>query len=119
MSCVAEGIKKRNYIFINAIVDRNDVTLWNNKVLGKGSIAVHAHTLCMLTPLPVPGPTVAAMAAYDMPFAGYDLSDSIIFYTETECVDFTDIFMADDHWRLNVFLTPGIPIINMYIRATD
>ena len=119
MRRVAEGVKKRNNILRQALVDDNDVGLRNTDIFGKRAVAINANTNGILAPLDIAGMAVTAMVAGNVPFARDALADMQPCHAFAERGDFADIFMTDGHGRLDVLLRPRIPVVDVDIRAAD
>ena len=116
---VAEGVKKRNNILRQALVDDNDVGLRNTDIFGKRAVAINANTNGILAPLDIAGMAVTAMAAGNVPFARDALADMQPCHAFAERGDFADIFMTDGHGRLDMQLRPRVPVVDVYVRAAD
>lgn len=65
---IAEGIKKRNYILRQTLVDDNDVGLWNTNIFGKRPVTINADANGILALLDIAGMAVTAMVAGNVPF---------------------------------------------------
>ena len=119
MRRVAEGVKKRNNILRQALVDDNDVGLRNTDIFGKRAVAINANTNGILAPLDIAGMAVTAMVAGNVPFTRVALADMQPCHTFAERGDFADIFMTDGHGRLDMQLRPRVPVVDVYVRAAD
>ena len=116
---IAEGVKKRNNILRQTLVDDNDVGLWNTNIFGKRPVTINADADGILASLDIAGMAVTAMVAGNVPFARDALADVQPGHAFTESGDFADVFMTDGHGRLDMQLRPRIPVVDVYVRAAD
>jgi len=65
------------------------------------------------------GQAIAAVAANQMPFTGYDVSRFEIVDIAADFIHRTDKLMPHMHGNLNRFLSPVIPVINVNIGAAN
>ena len=62
---------------------------------------------------------VAAASADDVPLAGDDLAGMEIVDVAADGLDAPDEFVARDHRDRDGLLRPGIPVVDVYVRAAD
>ena len=119
MGGVAEGIEEGHHILRQAFINNNHIGLRNAHILGKGSVPVHAHAHRVLAPLNIAVVAVAAPVAGDVSLAGNPLSHGKTGDTGTQGSHFAHILMADGHGGLDMYLGPGVPVVDVHIRAAD
>ena len=119
MGSVAEGVKEGDDVFIVIGIDLDDIIGRYADVFGKGTVALNADALGILTPLGVSGAAVAAMTAYDVAFTGNDLADLEALYAFTKGRYFTNVFMADVDADGDILLSPFIPVVYVDVSAAD
>src|SRR2546428_13775755 len=96
-----------------------DIRGGNAYVLGKSAVAVNAHADGVFAEMAPASQAIAAMAADQMPFAGDEIAGLEVFDVAAHRRYGAHKFMADDHRWTNRLLRPGIPLIDVYIRAAD
>ena len=119
MGSVAEGIEECNHILGQRFINQNNIGFGDAHILCKCTVTVNAHTLGVLAPLDVTVVAVAAVMAGQMTLTGNPLTDLQAGNTSAQSRYLAHIFVTDGHGSFDVLLRPGIPIINMYIRATN
>ena len=119
MGGVAEGIEEGHHILRQAFINDNHIGLGDAHILGKGTVPVHAYAQGVLAPLNVAVVAVAAPVAGDVSLSGDPLSHGKTGDAGTQGGYLAHILMAYGHGGLDMCLGPGVPIINVHIRATD
>ena len=119
MGGVAEGVKERDDLFVEALVHRDHIGGGDAEILGKSAVPVHAHALGTFAPLDLAGAAVAAGAAADVAFAGDQLADLQAGDALTQFGDLAHILVADGHAGLHMGSGPVGPVVNMYVGTAD
>ena len=116
---VAHRVKEGHDLLRQALPHDDDVGGGDAQVLGKGSVPVHPYAHRVLAPLDVAVVAVPAVAAGDVPLAGDQLAHVQAGDPRAQLVDLPHILVADDHGGLDVELRPGVPVVDVNVRAAD
>ena len=116
---IAESVKEGNHIFVQILVDGDDIGGGDTQVLCESTVAVDAHAKGVLTPLNVAVVAVAAVAAGDMALAADTLANGKAGDTLAQGSDLAHILVADGHTWLDMLGSPIVPLIDVDIGATD
>ncbi len=119
MRSIAKRIKKGNNLFVYLRADGDAVGGGYAQILGKSAIPVDTYAFCVLTPLRIACAAVTAMSADNMAFTRYTLTNVQALNVAAQFCDFTNIFMPDHSGRVNMFLTPAVPLVNMQVSTAD
>ena len=119
MGGVAHGVKEGHHVLRQVLVDEDHVAGRDAHVLSKSAVPVHAHALGVLAPLDVAGVAVAAVAAGDMALAADPAAHLQTLDASAQLGNLAHILMADDHGGPDVLHRPGVPVVDMYVRAAD
>ena len=80
---------------------------------------INTDALSVRTKMPPPGEAIATMPAGDVTLGNDEIAAGEPFYMLADAIDDTDKLMPDDHRHRNCFLRPGIPVVDVHVRAAD
>ena len=66
-----------------------------------------------------PGQTIATMPARDVTFANHEIAFGKTFDVIANAINHADELVADSHRDGDRFLSPGVPVIYMYVGPAD
>ena len=69
--------------------------------------------------MPPSGEAIPTMPTGDVAFGNDDIASGKTLDVIANAIHNTDKFVTNDHRHWNRFLRPGIPIIDVYVRAAD
>src|SRR5690349_20853846 len=92
---------------------------WQRKIFGKRAGTIHADTLGICAQMTATGHAVATATADDVAFAAHDIAHAEVVYVRTNLHDLADELVADDHRHGDRLLRPGVPFVNVQVRAAN
>ena len=87
--------------------------------LSPGAVAIDADTLGVRTKMTPASETIAAMSASDVTFADDEIAFGKTFDVIANEINHADELVADSHRDGDRFLSPGVPVIYMYVGPAD
>ena len=116
---IAIGIENTQQIRWQIDAGSEHVCGGNDDVLGEGTVAVDTHALRIRAKMQAPCQAVPAAPAHNMALTRDDVPYLQTRHVGTQLDDLTRIFMSRSHGCLNRFLSPIVPVINVYIGTAD
>ena len=89
------------------------------EVFGERAVAIYAHAFGVFAQVAAAGEAVAAETADDVAFAVDEIAGLEANNIGPDGGDGADELMADHHRRLDRFLGPSVPVINVNIGPAD
>src|SRR5262249_12753896 len=87
--------------------------------LGPRPVSIYADSFCVRTKMTPAGETITAMSARDVPFADNKITFGKTFHVIADPIDHADELVSDGDRHGDGLLSPGIPVIYMYVRPAD
>ena len=119
MGGIAKGVHDSSHIIADTVVELYDIALGNAKEFSKSAIAIDTYANAVLADMLKTTAAVAAMTAGNMTFARHAVAHFDVAHPGANLLNDANIFVADCHRRLDSFLTPFVPFINMEVCSTD
>ncbi len=119
MDGIAERVENRLHITGNVGIVDPDVGHRQSQVFGEGPGAIDADSLGVLAQVPAAGQAIAAAPTDDVPFAADDFAGMKVLHIRADIDNFADELMAHDQGDGDRFLRPGVPFIDVQIRAAN
>ena len=119
MHGIAEGIKDRRHIEVDAGLLMPDVGLRQCQIFGKSPRPIDAHAGGAFAEVTTPCQAVAAPSADDMSFARDGLPGEEVVDIRADGHDLADKLVADHHRHGNRLLGPGVPVVDVEVGAAD
>lgn len=116
---VAERVEAGKYVEWDRGVDMDGIARGDAEVFGERAVAIHAHAFGVFAKVAAAGEAVAAEAADDVALAVDEIAGLKANNISPDGGDGADELMADDHRRLDRFLGPSVPVINVNIGPAD
>ena len=117
MCGIAQRVKEGYHVLRDTIWYGHHIACRYAEVFRKRAVTVHAHTLCVAAILTVAGTAVAAVAAYNMAFAGYYLAYVVGRYAGAQLRYLAHVLVAYHHGGLYGLLRPLVPVVDVYVSA--
>ena len=117
MCGIAQRVKEGYHVLRDTVWYGHHIACGYAEVFRKRAVTVHAHALCVAAVLAVAGTAVAAVAAYDMAFAGYYLAYVVGRYAGAQLRYLAYVLMSYDHRGLDILLRPLVPVVDVYVSA--
>src|SRR5437870_6573723 len=95
------------------------VLLRNRHELRPSAGTINTDALSVRTKMPPSGEAIPTMPAGDVTLGNDEIAAGEPFYVLAHAIDNADKLMANDHRHRNRFLRPGIPVVDVHVRATD
>jgi hypothetical protein len=116
---IAEGVEDGGDLMGDAGRVTPDVGHGEDDVLGEGAITVDSDSERVGAEVAAAGETVAATSADDVAFAADELADGEIGDIGADGYDFADELVSDHETLTDGGFSPGVPVVDMEIGATD
>jgi len=119
MHGVAQRIENGRVVERNGGIELPDVRLRNHYVLGEGPVGVDADDLYVLADMGLASAALQTLSTGHVHFGGNEVA---LFHAGdfvAEGGDFPAEFVPGNQRRMNAFLRPSIPVINMQISSAD
>lgn len=116
---IAEGVLEGGNFCGDASISGSRVVFRNHHVLGEATIDIHTQNLCVDTDVALATLALTTSATDDMGLGGDELSDLPILYTLAEFHDGSTELVADDSGREDSGGRPGVPGVNVEVRAAN
>ena len=119
VNCVSEGVEEGVHFFRNVVRAGTNVGFRDYEVFCERTVTVYADADGFLAEVTVACEAVTALAANDVTFAGYDLTNGVTGRVLAGFHDFTNIFVTDYARNLNGVFGPLVPVVDVKVGAAD
>src|SRR5262245_46326325 len=116
---VAEGVEDGGDIKRDVGGMLPDVGHRQGDVLGESAVAVDTDALCVRAEVTPSGHAVAAAPTDQMPLAADEIARMKVVDVTTDLDNLADELVPDDQRDRDCALRPGVPVVDVEIRATD
>ena len=116
---IAEGIEDRSHVTIDRGVVMPDIGHRQHQVFGERSRPINPDALGVSTQMAATGQAVPAAAAHHMPFAADNVAGKEVSDVGAHFHDLADELVTHHHRHGDRLAGPGVPLVNVHVRAAD
>ena len=110
---VTQGIEQGGNIEVDIRPVLPDIRHWQAQIFSEGTLPVDTDATGGGTKMAPASHAITATPADNMTFPGDNLTGVEVIHIGTDINNFSHKFVTDNHWHLDSFLCPAIPIVDV------